>query len=333
MNIYIDCMGADSPAEIINGAAAAAKEHPEINIVLTGDQSLINATLPASSAICNLKVVHAEDVITNDDTPTTAIKVKKDSSLVKAFNMLKEDDNALGLISAGSTGAVLTGATLIIGRMEGVYRPTLISQLPTANGGFVCITDSGANMDSHPEWLMQFAIMGSSYMRAMTGKANPSIALLNVGTEDHKGNTLTRTTYQLLAASKLNFVGNMEARDALTGNYDVVVCDGYDGNVLLKGSEGAVKMFMKKFKQNVMASLSAKIGYLFMKKAIKRLRSAMDYNNYGGGPFLGTKKPVIKAHGASNSMAIRQSVNQLLRIKEGKVLEMIQQGIAENEAR
>ena len=326
-------MSADSPVEIINGAAAAAKEYPDINIVLTGDKSLIDNTLSDINDLRNIKVVHAEEVITNNDTPTTAIKVKKNSSLVKALNMLKEDDDALGLISAGSTGAVLTGATLIIGRMEGVYRPTLISQLPTANGGFVCITDSGANMESHPEWLVQFAIMGSTYMRAVTGKANPSIALLNVGTEDHKGNTLTRTTYQLLTASKLNFVGNMEARDALTGNYDVVVCDGFDGNVLLKSSEGAVKLFMKKFKQSVMSSLSAKIGYLFMKKAFKQLRASMDYNNYGGGPFLGTKKPIIKAHGASNAMAIKQSVKQLLLIKEGKVLEMIRQGIAENETR
>ena len=329
MNVYIDVMGGDSPAEIIKGAAAAAKDHPDVGVILTGDADLINEVLGKENA-SGITVIATTEVISNDDSPTHAIKTKKGSSLVKAFDMLKEDDNALGLISAGSTGAVLTGATLLIGRMDGIYRPTLISQLPTMNGGSVCITDCGANMESHPEWLVQFAVMGSAYMRAMTGKDAPAVGLLNVGTEDHKGNTLVRETYPLLKSSGLNFAGNMEARDTLTGKYDVVVCDGYDGNVLLKGSEGAAKMVMKSIKQAIMSSLSAKIGYIFMKKAFAKLRYTMDYNNYGGGPFLGTKKPVIKAHGSSNAAAIRQSVNQLLAIKNGNVAETIARGIEEN---
>lgn len=327
MKVYIDVMGGDRPAEIIQGAVSAAKEHADITIVLAGSRELISDALSGVGIPDNIETEYTSEVITNDDSPTMAIKTKKDSSLVRVFDMLAKDDEALGVISAGSTGAVLTGATLLIGRMEGIYRPTLISHLPTMDGGSVCITDCGANMDSHPEWLVQFAVMGSAYMRAMTGKEEPRVALLNVGTEDHKGNTLLRETYPLLKSSDLNFVGNMEARDTLTGKYDVVVCDGYDGNVLLKGSEGAAKMVMKALKNAIMSSLSAKIGYLFMKKAFSKLRRDMDYNNYGGGVFLGTKKPVIKAHGSSNAAAIKQCVNQLISIRRGNVYDVIRKGI------
>ena len=327
MKVYIDVMGGDRPAEIIQGAVSAAKEHADITIVLAGSRELISDALSGAGIPDNIETKYTSEVITNDDSPTMAIKTKKDSSLVRVFDMLAKDDEALGVISAGSTGAVLTGATLLIGRMEGIYRPTLISHLPTMDGGSVCITDCGANMDSHPEWLVQFAVMGSAYMRAMTEKEEPRVALLNVGTEDHKGNTLLRETYPLLKSSDLNFVGNMEARDTLTGKYDVVVCDGYDGNVLLKGSEGAAKMVMKALKNAIMSSLSAKIGYLFMKKAFSKLRRDMDYNNYGGGVFLGTKKPVIKAHGSSNAAAIKQCVNQLISIRRGNVYDVIRKGI------
>ena len=327
MKVYIDVMGGDRPAEIIQGAVSAAKEHADITIVLAGSRELISDALSGAGIPDNIETKYTSEVITNDDSPTMAIKTKKDSSLVRVFDMLAKDDEALGVISAGSTGAVLTGATLLIGRMEGIYRPTLISHLPTMDGGSVCITDCGANMDSHPEWLVQFAVMGSAYMRAMTGKEEPRVALLNVGTEDHKGNTLLRETYPLLKSSDLNFVGNMEARDTLTGKYDVVVCDGYDGNVLLKGSEGAAKMVMKALKNAIMSSLSAKIGYLFMKKAFSKLRRDMHYNNYGGGVFLGTKKPVIKAHGSSNAAAIKQCVNQLLSIRRGNVYDVVRKGI------
>ena len=327
MKILIDVMGGDDPTEVIKGALAAAEEHPDLSIVLTGDEKLIADTV--AEKIPNLTVVGTSETISNDESPTMAIKTKKNSSMVVALRMLSQDDDAIGMVSTGSTGAVLTGASLIVGRIPGVYRPTLMSQLPTMNGSIVCITDSGANMDSRPEWLYQFAVMGSAYMKAVTGKDKPSVALLNVGTEDHKGNALIHETFPLLKNSALNFVGNMEARDTLTGKYDVVVCDGYDGNILLKGSEGAAKMVMKSLKAAIMGSFSAKIGYLFMKKAFKKLRHDMDYNNYGGAPFLGIKKPVIKSHGSSNASAIRQSVNQLLKIKEGNVIEMIKSGIAE----
>lgn len=327
MKILIDVMGGDDPTEVVKGALAAAEEHPDLSIVLTGDEKLIADTV--AEKIPNLTVVGTSETISNDESPTMAIKTKKNSSMVVALRMLSQDDDAIGMVSTGSTGAVLTGASLIVGRISGVYRPTLMSQLPTMNGSIVCITDSGANMDSRPEWLYQFAVMGSAYMKAVTGKDKPSVALLNVGTEDHKGNALIHETFPLLKNSALNFVGNMEARDTLTGKYDVVVCDGYDGNILLKGSEGAAKMVMKSLKAAIMGSFSAKIGYLFMKKAFKKLRHDMDYNNYGGAPFLGIKKPVIKSHGSSNASAIRQSVNQLLKIKEGNVIEMIKSGIAE----
>lgn len=321
-------MGGDTPVEVVKGALEAAAEHPDLELVLTGNEQLIKDAL--GDCPRNITVIGTSEVISNDESPTMAIKTKKDSSMVVALRMLSEDNDAVGMVSTGSTGAVLTGASLIVGRIPGVYRPTLMSQLPTMNGSIVCITDSGANMDSRPEWLYQFAVMGSAYMRAVTGKEKPSVALLNVGTEDHKGNALIHETFPLLKNSSLNFVGNMEARDTLTGNYDVVVCDGYDGNILLKGSEGAAKMVMKSLKEAIMGSFSAKIGYLFMKKAFKKLRHDMDYNNYGGAPFLGIKKPVVKSHGSSNSSAIRQSVNQLLKIKNGNVIETIINGIAES---
>lgn len=327
MKIIIDVMGGDSPSEVVNGAIAAAQEHPELTVVLTGDEKMIRETINVE--VSNISIVGTSQAISNDESPTMAIKTKKDSSMVVALRMLSEDEDAIGMISTGSTGAVLTGASLIVGRIPGVYRPTLMSQLPTMNGGIVCITDSGANMDSRPEWLYQFAVMGSAYMRAVTGKDKPTVALLNVGTEDHKGNALIHETFPILKNSTLNFVGNMEARDTLTGKYDVVVCDGYDGNILLKGSEGAAKMVMKSLKAAIMGSFSAKIGYLFMKKAFNKLRHDMDYNNYGGAPFLGIKKPVVKSHGSSNAAAIKQSVNQLLKIKEGNVIDTIKEGIAE----
>lgn len=327
--IVIDAMGGDNPEEAIKGALQALKMFPDICISLVGDKSFIDSVVERENArFSSLEIIPAADVISNQESPTTAIKTKKDSSMVKSFYLLKDEPDAIGMISTGNTGAVLTGGSLIIGRIPGVYRPTLLAQLPTATGGSVCIADSGANVDSHPEWLYQFAVMGSAYMRAETGKERPAVALLSVGPEEHKGNALVRAAYPLLQASNLNFMGNMEARDALSGDYDVLVCDGYDGNILIKSSEGAAKTIMSMLKTNVEASASAKIGYLFMKKALRNLKRQMDFNNYGGGPFLGIKKCVIKAHGASTSAAIFNATKQILRIHKCNVIGVIEREVA-----
>ena len=329
MKIIIDAMGGDKPEENVKGALQAAKNFPDVRFVVVGDKEIINNVLASENA-SSVDVVGTSEIITNEESPTMAIKTKKDSSMVVALRTLKDEEDAIGMVSTGSTGAVLTGGSLIIGRLPGIYRPTLLAQLPNVDGGVVCVADGGANVDSRPEWLYQFAIMGNAYMRAMTGNERPVVALLNVGTEEHKGNELTHAAYGLLKNSGLNFVGNMEARDALCGKYDVLVCDGYDGNILIKSNEGAAKTIMSMLKQNISASTSAKIGYLFMKKALRKLRGQMDFNNYGGAPFLGIKKCVIKAHGASKAAAIYNSADQIMKIHAGNVVKSIEEEVAKS---
>ncbi len=329
MRVFIDVMGGDRPEEIVKGAFMSAKKFGDMKFIAVGDKTLIDKIAAEENAGGLLDVVSTSEVISNDESPTMAVKTKKDSSMVRSLYMLKEDADAIGMVSTGSTGAVLTGGSLIIGRLPGIYRPTLLSRIPNVVGGTTCIADSGANVDAHPEWLYQFALMGSAYMKAMTGKEKPTVALLSVGPEEHKGNELTRAAYALLKKSDLNFVGNMEAREALSGEYDVLVCDGYDGNILIKSTEGAAKTIMSLLKQNVMASTSAKIGYLFMKKALRNLKNYMDFNNYGGGPFLGINKSIIKAHGASKAASVYNSVIQIRKIHEGKVIETIAREVAE----
>ena len=329
MRVIIDVMGGDRPEESVRGALRAAKEFGEVKVTAVGDKELIERIVAEENASAlGMDAVFTTEVISNDESPTMAIKQKKDSSMVRALTMLKEDADIIGMISTGSTGAVLTGATLHIGRLPGIYRPTLLTQAPAMNGQPVCIADGGANVDSRPEWLYQFAVIGSAYMKVVTGRENPSVALLSVGTEEHKGNELTRAAYALLRESNLNFVGNIEARDALSGKYDVIVCDGYDGNILIKSTEGAAKMIMSLLKGFVMESTKAKIGYLFMKKALMKLKNRMDFNNYGGAPFLGIKKCVIKAHGASKAGAVSNAVGQVLKIKKGNVIESIGRAFA-----
>lgn len=329
MRVIIDAMGGDKPEEVVRGAILARQRFSDISITLVGDSSLMQRVLAEEKASAvGLDFVPTSEVISNEESPTMAVKTKKDSSMVRSLYLLKDDPEAIGMISTGSTGAVLTGASLIIGRIPGVYRPTLLAQLPNVTGGVVCIADGGANVDSRPEWLYQFAIMGNAYMRAMTGKERPTVALLSVGPEEHKGNELIRAVYPMLKESKLNFVGNMEARDALNGEYDVLVCDGYDGNILIKSSEGAAKVIMQMLKENISASTSAKIGYLFMKKALRKMKYQMDFNNYGGAPFLGIKKCVIKAHGASTSASIVNGIDQILKIHKGNVVNLIAEEVS-----
>ena len=313
IKIVVDAMGGDNaPKEIVKGAVQALQRDAELSVVLTGDKAKIEPCLAGMAYdAARLQVVHCSEVITNDDVPTLAIRQKKDSSLVVALKMLKEDEEAQGFVSAGSTGAVLTGALLRVGRIRGISRPAVCPMLPTATGGRVLIIDAGANAECKPVNLAHFAIMGTAYAKA-SGIANPRVGLVTNGTEEHKGDPLHQEAHALLKTLPgINFVGNVEGRDIMSGDIDVAVCDGFSGNIALKTVEGTASAVMKIIKGSIMQSFSAKLGYaLFMKKAFKNIKEKMDYHKYGGAVLLGIEKVVVKSHGSSNADSICASVLQ-----------------------
>lgn len=325
MKIVLDVFGGDyAPEEIIKGAVAALNENKNLTLVLTGDEEIINNELKKYNFDSKqIEIVHAPDVITNDDIPTLAIKQKKDSSLVIALEYLKNNEDAIGMVSAGSTGAVLTGSILKIGRIKGISRPGLAPILPTVPGGQVMLIDCGANMDSKPIYLAHFALMGAAYMRSVAKIENPKVALLSVGVEDKKGNELTHEAFKLLKQLPVNFVGNMEARDILSGDYDVVVSDGFMGNIALKSLEGMAVNIFTLLKQSIKSSLRNKIGAAVMKPALKELSAKMDYKNNGGAVFLGVDKIIVKSHGSSKSKSITASINQVAAMYREKLIENI----------
>lgn len=333
IKVIVDGFGGDnSPHEIVKGVALALNKHEDLSVVITGDQEILKAEF-AKYEFDNsrLEILHTTEIISNNESPTEAIRNKKDSSLVVALDNLKKNDDIVGLVSAGSTGAVLTGATLKIGRMKGLSRPGLSPVLPTKNGGNVLLIDCGANMDSKPINICQFAIMGSAYMKKMYGIENPRVALLNVGVEDKKGNELCHQAFPLLKQLPINFVGNMEARDFLSGDYDVVVSDGFAGNVLLKSTEGAILSVMSMLKKHIKAGFMSKIGALFLGKTFKGLKNDLDYENRGGSPFLGAKKILIKSHGSSHALSIVASIEQVITMHNSGLYPEIEKAIMETE--
>ena len=325
IKVVVDAFGGDNaPLEVIKGSVQAVNENSNLHIILTGKEDAINECL--STLEYNkeqISIVHANDVISNNESPTEAIRRKKDSSLVKAFDIANEDSEVVGLVSAGSTGAVLTGGFMKFGRLKGIHRPALCPVLPTSKGGPVALCDSGANMDCKPEYLEQFGLMASAYMKSL-GVQNPRVALLNVGTEDHKGDLRSKETFALLKDNKnINFVGNMEARDALSGDFDVIVTDGFAGNVLLKATEGCAKNLLGTLKQSIKSSFLSKIGALFMKKTFTTVKSKFDYNQFGGAVLLGCKKLLVKGHGSSKANSIYNCIKQVVTMNEGKLIENI----------
>ena len=328
MKVVVDAFGGDNaPLEVVEGAVLAVNERKDLTVVLTGKEDKIKEILNGRTE--RIEIVNAEDVITNDDVPTVAIRQKKDSSLVKAFDLLKEDENVVGLVSAGSTGAILSGAIMKIGRIKGISRPALAPILPTKKDGNVIIIDSGANVDCKSEHLLHFAIMGSAYFSIVQGVESPRVALLNNGAEEHKGNELVKETYPLMKKLPISFVGNAEAREVMSGDIDVFVTDGFAGNVLLKGVEGAASGILSTLKKEIKASFSAKIGYLFMKKAFKKLKTKLDINKHGGAPFLGCKKLVVKNHGSCGRQNICASILQVVKLHENKLNEKIEKMVGE----
>ena len=313
MKIAVDAMGGDNaPAEIVRGAVNALAQADDISILFTGDEAQIRQCLSSLRYdAARVEILPTTEVITNDDVPTVAIRQKKDSSLVAALRLLKEEEEVQGLVCAGSTGAVLTGAILRVGRIRGISRPAVCPVLPTATGGRVLIIDAGANAECKPLNLAHFALMGTAYARAC-GVESPRVGLVTNGTEEHKGDPLHQEAHALLKTLKgIRFVGNIEGRDIMSGDIDVAVCDGFSGNVALKSIEGAASAVMKIIKNSIMQSFSAKLGYaLFMKKAFKGIKEKMDYHKYGGAVLLGIEKVVIKSHGSSNADSICASVLQ-----------------------
>ena len=328
MKVVVDAFGGDNaPLEVVEGAVLAVNERKDLTVVLTGKEDKIKEILNGRTE--RIEIVNAEDVITNDDVPTVAIRQKKDSSLVKAFDLLKEDENVVGLVSAGSTGAILSGAIMKIGRIKGISRPALAPILPTKKDGNVIIIDSGANVDCKSEHLLHFAIMGSAYFSIVQGVESPRVALLNNGAEEHKGNELVKETYPLMKKLPISFVGNAEAREVMSGDIDVFVTDGFAGNVLLKGVEGTASGILSTLKKEIKASFSAKIGYLFMRKAFKKLKTKLDINKHGGAPFLGCKKLVVKNHGSCGRQNICASILQVVKLHENKLNEKIEKMVGE----
>ena len=331
MKIVIDCYGADySPDELVKGAITSVNLINDLEIILTGKKDEIQKVIDEIGYRGDkLTIIDSPDVIDCNESPTMAIRRKTGSSLVAALNALKNDPDVIGMISAGSTGAVLAGGLFTIGRMQGVKRPALAPFLPTINGGQTLLIDCGANVDCKPEYLKQFAIMGSIYVKAMLGIENPRVGLISNGVEDHKGNEQIHQTFELLKNTpEINFVGNMEAREMFSGEYDVLVSDGFTGNVALKSAEGTINTFMSVLKQEIKGGgLRAKIGYLFMKKAFKNLKKRLNYTEVGGSPFLGIEKILVKSHGSSKAKTIYACVRQVIDIHNSNYIEKMREGI------
>jgi len=332
MKIGLDVYGGDNaPYEILKGAFDALKVNKDIELVLYGKEEVIRAEFEKSGIESSrVEIVNAPSVIDNNESPTLAVKTKKDSSLVCGMMQAKEREDIKAFVTAGSTGAALTAGILRLGRIKGVMRPALAPILPTITGGNVCLIDCGANMDSKPEYLAQFAVMGTLYMQTVYGIEKPRVALLSVGVEDHKGNEMTRAAFELLKKNTdINFVGNMEARDALSGDFDVIVTDGFAGNVLLKTTEGTAKMIIKMLKNSIKAHTMSKVGALFMKSSFADLKSALDYNSKGGAPMLGLNKVMVKSHGSSDAVSVKASIIQAYTMAKGCLAEKIAQGLEE----
>ncbi len=306
IRIAVDCMGGDyAPEEIVRGCILAYKEFG-IESYLVGDKDTILRILKREGVKENgLKVVHAEDKVEMDD-PASVVLKRKNSSLYIA-GMLVRKGEADGLVSAGNTGAVLTVGKFVVGAEEEVERPTIGVVLPNPKGRTVLL-DVGANVDCKPKHLLQFAIIGHTYAEEILGIKNPRVGLLSIGEEEGKGNELVKETYPLLKASKLNFLGNAEGRDIYAGTFDVIVCDGFVGNVILKASESLGFAVLQMIKEEVKKSLLARIGALLMKPALNNFRKKADFAEYGGIPLLGAKKPVIITHGRANAKAIKNAI-------------------------
>ena len=322
MKIVVDAFGGDNaPLEIIKGAALAHKEYG-VDIILTGNkQTIEKCMLDNGISNAGISIEHAEDVITMHDDPTSILKQKKDSSMAVAFKVLNEG-RADAFVSAGSTGAVVVGGTLLVKRIKGVKRPALASIIPSKDKPFLMM-DIGANADCRPEMLAQFGVMAHVYLSGVEGRDNPKIALLNIGTEDTKGDELRKQAYSLLSNEPINFVGNVESREILSGDVDAVIADGFTGNIALKLIEGVASTMFGLLKKVFYKNIVTIISTLALKKGLYGIKSKMDYTEVGGAPLLGVLKPVIKAHGSSNAKAFKNAIHQAMIFAERDIISQI----------
>lgn len=328
VRVAVDAMGGDNaPKEIIKGAVEAVKAKEEIQLILVGvedkiKQELANYTYPKE----RIRVVHATEIITTEESPVMAIRKKKDSSIVVAMNMVKNKE-ADAFVSAGSSGAILAGGQLIVGRIKGIERPPLAPLIPTEKGVSLLI-DCGANVDARASHLVQFAKMGSIYMEYVVGIKNPKVAIVNIGAEEEKGNALVKETFPLLKqCPEINFIGSIEAREIPSGYADVIVCEAFVGNVILKLYEGVGSTFKKMVINALKSTTLSKIGTLFVKSAVKDTLKSFDASDYGGAPLLGLNGLVVKTHGNAKMKEIRNSIMQCVIFKEQQINEKIKERI------
>lgn len=328
VNVAVDAMGGDNaPGEVVKGAVEAVNAEKKVKVFLVGREPVIKEELKQYNYdMERLEVIHADEVIETGEPPVMAIRKKKESSLVKCMYLVKSGE-CDALVSAGSTGAVLVGGQIIVGRIKGVERPPLAPIIPNIKGVSLLL-DCGANVDARPSQLLQFAKMGSVYMESVIGVKNPKVGLVNIGVEEEKGNALTKETYPLLRnCPEINFIGNVEARDVPMGVADVLVCEAFVGNVILKMMEGVSDALIKKIKAGMMSSLKSKIGALLVKPALKQTLKDFSTEEYGGAPLLGLNGLVVKTHGSSKAVEIKNSILQCIAFKEQKINQKIKEQV------
>lgn len=330
MKLIIDAMGGDNAPKAPVEAAVRAVNELDIDIILVGNTEVLEPELSAYSYDkSKISVVHCEDVISNYDEPVKSVKNRKDASVVVAANLLK-DGGGDAMLSMGSTGALLAAGLLIVGRIKGISRPALATVLPTYES-VVLLMDAGANTVCRSDNLLQFAVMGSIYMKNVMGRKDPKVGLVSNGEEECKGNELVREAYTLLKESSVNFYGNIEGRDINMGVVDVAVCDGFVGNVVLKTVEGVGLVVNMMLKDMFLKNIRTKMSAVLVKDGLRTLKKRMDYTEYGGAPLLGTKKPVIKGHGSSDAKAVFSAIKQSKKFVETNVIDDIQKSLTEDE--
>ena len=328
VKVAVDAMGGDNaPYEIIKGAVDAVNQEKRVKVYLVGDEAILKEELKKYTYdATQMEIVHASEVIETAEPPVNAIRKKKDSSIVVAMNLVK-DGTCDAIVGAGSSGAMLVGGQLIVGRIKGIERPPLAPLIPTETGCSLLI-DCGANVDARPSHLVQFAKMGSVYMESVMGIEKPRVAIVNIGAEEEKGNALVKETFPLLKnCPEINFIGSIEARDIPTGYADVIVCEAFAGNIILKLYEGVGATLIKKVKAGMMTSLRSKIGALLVKPALKETLKGFSLEEHGGAPLLGLNGLVVKTHGSSKSIEIKNSILQCITFKEQKINEKIKEKV------
>lgn len=332
MKIIVDAFGGDNaPLEIIKGCILSRENNPDVDVAMVGSRELIEKCAKENSLdITPFEIFDAPGMITMEDEPKAILKEKNDSSMAEGLRLIAEDKGD-AFVTAGNSGAVVVGATMIVKRIKGIHRPAFASVMPTSGGPFMLI-DAGANVEVRPEMLRQFGIMGSIYMEKIVGIENPRVALANVGTEDHKGGTLQHEAFALLKKTDLNFIGNVEARTIPSGCADVIVADGFTGNVIAKMYEGAAKEIMKKIKGVFLKNTKTKLAALMIKKEMYELKQYFDYNRYGGAVVMGVRKPVMKTHGSANAVAVSAAVRACADFVGTGAIDTITEKIAEIKA-